>query len=167
MFGSGLVAKRKSLVNVWSCMDGDWGQLGRHSSLYPPWGFQRSNLDYQDWQQVYLWAEPSCWPHNFEFFFFQDRLSLCNSPGCPETCFVDQAGPKLTEICASPPPPSLHLIFWNKICTKPGAHWFNETGCSMDCLSLPPMLRLHVCTLPPAFVWMMGTGIRSTFLHNK
>jgi hypothetical protein len=28
---------------------------------------------------------------------FPDRVSLCN-PGCPGTCFVDQAGLRLTEI---------------------------------------------------------------------
>jgi hypothetical protein len=31
-------------------------------------------------------------------FIFGDRVSLCNSLGCPETCFVDQADLKHTEI---------------------------------------------------------------------
>jgi hypothetical protein len=31
-------------------------------------------------------------------FFFQDKVSLCNSPGCPGTDFVDQAGLELGEI---------------------------------------------------------------------
>ena len=30
-------------------------------------------------------------------FGFQDRVSLCNSPGCPGTLFVGKAGLKLTE----------------------------------------------------------------------
>jgi hypothetical protein len=33
----------------------------------------------------------------FLSFVFEDRVSLC-SPGSPGTCFVDQAGLKLTEI---------------------------------------------------------------------
>ena len=36
-------------------------------------------------------------------FVFQDRVSLCNSV-CPGTCFVGQAGPKLTEIHLPLPP---------------------------------------------------------------
>jgi hypothetical protein len=54
---------------------------------------------------------------NFEnishcFFIFcmgagiQDRDSLYNSPGCPETCTVDQAGQALIEICMPLPPQS-------------------------------------------------------------
>ena len=45
---------------------------------------------------------------NFMLFYFccccPDRVSLCNSPGCPEAHFVDQAGLELTEIplCLSP-----------------------------------------------------------------
>lgn len=31
---------------------------------------------------------------------FLDRVSLC-SPGCPETCSIDQAALKLTEVCLS------------------------------------------------------------------
>jgi hypothetical protein len=31
------------------------------------------------------------------FYLFWDRVSLCNSPGCPGTCLVDRAGPVLTE----------------------------------------------------------------------
>ena len=31
-------------------------------------------------------------------FVFQDRVSLCNSSGCPGTHSVDQAGLQLTEI---------------------------------------------------------------------
>jgi len=32
------------------------------------------------------------------FFGFWNKASLCNSPGCPGTCCVDQVGLKLTEI---------------------------------------------------------------------
>lgn len=32
-------------------------------------------------------------------FIFQDGASLYNSPGCPGTGFINQAGLKLTEIC--------------------------------------------------------------------
>jgi hypothetical protein len=32
-------------------------------------------------------------------FVFQDRVSLCNSPDCPGTCYVVQIGVKLMEIC--------------------------------------------------------------------
>ena len=39
----------------------------------------------------------------FSFFSFQDKVSLCNSPGCPGTCSLDQAGFKLIEM---PLPPS-------------------------------------------------------------
>jgi hypothetical protein len=35
----------------------------------------------------------------FFFFFFQNRVSLYNSPSCPETCSVGQAGLKLMENC--------------------------------------------------------------------
>ena len=31
-------------------------------------------------------------------FVFQDRISLCNSPGCPGSHFVDQAGLKLRDL---------------------------------------------------------------------
>lgn len=31
-------------------------------------------------------------------YFFIERVSLCN-PGLPGTCYVDQAGLKLTETC--------------------------------------------------------------------
>jgi hypothetical protein len=31
------------------------------------------------------------------YFVFQERVSLCNSPGCPGTHFVDQVGHKLTK----------------------------------------------------------------------
>ncbi|KAL6045915.1 hypothetical protein STEG23_018413, partial [Scotinomys teguina] len=34
----------------------------------------------------------------------QDKVYLCNSPGCPGTRFVDQAGLELTEIYLSLPP---------------------------------------------------------------
>ena len=37
-------------------------------------------------------------------FCFPDRVSLCNSPGCPGTSSVDQAGLELTEICLPLPP---------------------------------------------------------------
>ena len=39
----------------------------------------------------------------FVFIFLHDRVSLC-SPGCPETCSVDQAGLELTEIRLPLPP---------------------------------------------------------------
>lgn len=35
------------------------------------------------------------------FYLFRDRVSLCNSPGCPGTCFVGQAGLELTDRPAS------------------------------------------------------------------
>lgn len=45
------------------------------------------------------------WPQSLKgedspsfFFFFQDRISLCNSSGCHGTRFVSQAGIELTEI---------------------------------------------------------------------
>ena len=31
--------------------------------------------------------------------FFQDRVSLCNSPDCPRTHFVNQDSLELREIC--------------------------------------------------------------------
>ena len=34
----------------------------------------------------------------FLIFFFQDRISLCSSPDCPGTGFVDQAALELIEI---------------------------------------------------------------------
>ena len=57
------------------------------------------------------------------FCFFLDGVSLCNSPSCPETHSVDQAGLKLTEIhlplppecwderCASPSPGEKHVFY--------------------------------------------------------
>jgi hypothetical protein len=39
-----------------------------------------------------------------QFLFFQDRVSLCS----PETCFIDQDGFKLTEICLPLPPMCYH-----------------------------------------------------------
>lgn len=30
------------------------------------------------------------------FYFFKDRIFPCNSPGCPGTCLVNQAGLELT-----------------------------------------------------------------------
>ena len=38
---------------------------------------------------------------------FRDRVSLCNSPGCSGTYFVDQAGLILTVICLPLPPECL------------------------------------------------------------
>ena len=35
---------------------------------------------------------------------FQDRISLCNSPGCPGTHLIDQAGLELTDACLPLPP---------------------------------------------------------------
>ena len=35
---------------------------------------------------------------NIFFLFFSDRVSLCNSPACPQTHFVDHAGLELNEI---------------------------------------------------------------------
>jgi hypothetical protein len=43
-----------------------------------------------------------------------DRASSLCSPGYPETCYVDQAGFKLTEICLSVPPER-----WDCRCTLP------------------------------------------------
>jgi hypothetical protein len=40
----------------------------------------------------------------FVCFVFWDGTSLCHSPGCPGTHFVDQAGLKLTETRFSLPP---------------------------------------------------------------
>jgi hypothetical protein len=40
----------------------------------------------------------------FVRLFSQDRVSLCNSPGCPGTCYVDQTGLELTEIPLPLPP---------------------------------------------------------------
>ena len=37
----------------------------------------------------------------FVLFVFQDRVSLCNSPGCPGACSLDQASLKLTDAFAS------------------------------------------------------------------
>ena len=37
-------------------------------------------------------------------WFFETAFSLYNSPACPGTCFVDQAGLKLTEIHLPLPP---------------------------------------------------------------
>lgn len=34
-------------------------------------------------------------------FFFQDRVSLCASPSCPRTCFVDQFGLRFRDPPAS------------------------------------------------------------------
>ena len=36
---------------------------------------------------------------NRAFLFSQDRVSLGNIPGCPGTCFVDQAGLELIKLC--------------------------------------------------------------------
>jgi hypothetical protein len=35
------------------------------------------------------------------FWFAQDRISLCNSFGCPRTHFVDQVGLNLRDLPAS------------------------------------------------------------------
>jgi hypothetical protein len=50
-----------------------------------------------------------CWlVHLFCFvllcFVFENRVSLCNSPDCPGTCSLDQAGLELTEISWPLPP---------------------------------------------------------------
>jgi hypothetical protein len=37
-------------------------------------------------------------------FVCRDRVSLCDSPGCPGTCFVDKTGLELTEIHWALPP---------------------------------------------------------------
>lgn len=42
-------------------------------------------------------------PFSFSFLFSFDRVSL-QSPGCPGTYYVVQAGLELTEICRSLPP---------------------------------------------------------------
>jgi hypothetical protein len=41
----------------------------------------------------------------FGFLFFYDKFTQCSS-GCPETCYVDQAGLKLTR---------LHLAFPSQV----------------------------------------------------
>ena len=48
----------------------------------------------------------SPWPLAICFLssVFWDRVSLCKSPGCPGTHYVDQDGLKLTEICLPLPP---------------------------------------------------------------
>ena len=38
------------------------------------------------------------------FMVFQDRVSLCNSPGCPGTHSVDHTDLELTDICLFLPP---------------------------------------------------------------
>jgi len=59
--------------------------------------------------------------------FCLDRISLCNSPDCPGTRFVDQAGLKITEIHLPPLLPFillLLLLFWfffSELGTEPRA----------------------------------------------
>jgi hypothetical protein len=60
-----------------------WGRL-----VWPEWNYLTSILDFF----------PLCSRCLFACLLFQDRVSLCNGPGCPGTHFVDQAGLELTEI---------------------------------------------------------------------
>ena len=51
----------------------------------------------------------------------QDRISLCNGPGCPGTHCVDQAGIELTGV----PPESASQVLGLKLCaTTPGFDFF-------------------------------------------
>ena len=83
-----------------------------------------------------LWSQG----HFFFFFFsfvlvFQDRVSLCNSPGCTGTRSVDQAGLRLTEIHLPLP-----LRCWDKGLRHhcPAAHHF---------LALSPCQACFFCYL--------------------
>ena len=53
-----------------------------------------------------LLSESTCFGHLFIYYLFPDKVSLCNNPDCPGSCFVDQAGHILTEIPLPLPPKS-------------------------------------------------------------
>jgi hypothetical protein len=85
-------------------------EAGRFLSSRPTWstelvpgqpGLHRETLSQKDKKKKkkfpLYWGVLSLWFCLFVCFIFQDRVSLC-SPGYPETCFVDQAGLKLTAI---------------------------------------------------------------------
>lgn len=59
-------------------------------------------------------------------FVFQDRVSLC-SPGCPETCFINQAGLELAEILLLLPPKVL-IILGRDSTVLPTRHLEAEAG---------------------------------------
>lgn len=52
------------------------------------------------------------------FVIFHDSISVCNSPGCPGTCFVDQAGLELTDIFLPLPLVLLFVYFFHKYIFK-------------------------------------------------
>ena len=103
----------------------------------------------KEWDPV-VWDGDVCKDHieaeNFEhsdilllFLVFQDMVFLCNSPGCPGTHFVEQAGLKLRDL-----PASASRVLGLKPCnTMPGMH---QTFESLPCpLCVPTPLLLLQC----------------------
>ena len=73
------------------------------------------------------------------YFWFLDRVSLCNSPSYPGTSLVGQAGLERTEICLPLPPES-----WDGRCVLPlpGHLSFLYALCSASFTACGPVLAM-------------------------